>query len=193
MSTVQAQQAHNRMTAEQFLARSGELGRCELIEGELIQMSPAGGEHGLIGMRLVRRVDRFIADHALGELTLAETGFRLGQDEDTVRAPDIAFIARDRVEQAKTPGFIPIAPDLAIEVNSPNDVIGEVVAKVQWWLEHGTRAVWVVDPRSQTVTTYHPDGSARVVHRSETLTGGEVLPGFELPLTQLFETDKASA
>jgi Uma2 family endonuclease len=181
------------MTADEFFDRSAELGRCELIEGEIIQMSPSGGLHGLIGMRMLRHLDRYVQAHDLGELTLAETGFRLGQDTHTVRAPDIALIASDRVEQAKTEKFIPIPPDLAVEVNSPSDAIGDVVAKVQWWLAHCTRAVWVVDPKSQTVTTYHPDGSARVVHLNETLTGGDVLPGFELPLDKLFvdQTDTA--
>jgi len=145
-------------------------------------------------MHMLRHLDRFIQANKLGELTLAETGFRLGQGADTVRAPDIAWIATERVEQAKTEKFIPIPPDLAVEVNSPSDVIGDVVAKVQWWLAHGTRAVWVVDPKSKTVTTYHPDGSARVVHHNQTLTGGDVLPGFELPLNKLFvdqtESDK---
>jgi len=178
--------SHKLMTAEELLARSSELGRCELIQGELIKMSPAGGLHGLIGMRLLRHLDQFVQSNKLGELTLAETGFRLETSPDTVRAPDVAFIASDRVAQAKTEKFIPIPPDLAVEVNSPGDTVGEVVSKVQWWLAHGTRAVWVVDPKSQTVTTYHPDGSARVVHRGETLTGGDVLPGFELPLDKLF-------
>jgi len=183
MSTVSSQKL---MTAEELFARSSQLGRCELIEGELVKMSPAGGEHGDLAFEFGRLIGNFVAEQKLGKVFAAETGFRLETNPDTVRAPDVAFIASDRVEQAKTEKFIPIPPDLAVEVNSPSDVIGDVVAKVQWWLAHGTRAVWVVDPKSNTVTTYHPDGSARVVHRGETLTGGDVLPGFELPLTQLF-------
>jgi len=135
---------------------------------------------------LAFQIGRYVREKKLGKVYAAETGFRLETKPDTVRAADIALIASDRVEQAKTEKFIPIPPDLAVEVNSPSDAIGDVVAKVQWWLAHGTRAVWVVDPKSQTVTTYHPDGSARVVHLNETLTGGDVLPGFELPLDKLF-------
>ena len=150
-------------------------------------MSPAGGFHGSLGIRLLRHLLRFEQDQPLGEFFLAETGFVLERDPDTVRAPDIAFIATDRLAEARTPKYIPIAPDLAIEVNSPNDRAGEVTEKVRWWLTHGTKLVWVVDPRTQTVTAYHPDGSAQVHPRSATLDGGDVLPGFALQLTDLFD------
>ncbi|MEL7087020.1 MAG: Uma2 family endonuclease [Planctomycetota bacterium] len=176
----------NLMTAEELWERATNLGHCELIRGELNQMTPSGGTHSFVGMRLLRALDRFIQDRDLGELTLAETGFRLETNPDTVRAPDIAFIAADRLAQAKTPKFIPIAPDLAVEVNSPNDRAGEVVEKVRWWLTHGTRGVWVVDPKTSTITAYHPDGTARVFAVGQTLDGGEVLPGFTLDLEAFF-------
>ncbi|MEM9883161.1 MAG: Uma2 family endonuclease [Planctomycetota bacterium] len=172
-----------------MLGRSAELGRCELIRGELKMMSPAGGSHGIVGMRLVRALNRFLGDQDLGECTLAETGFILDRNPDTVRAPDIAFIAAERLAEALTPKFIPIPPDLAVEVNSPSDTAGDVADKTRWWLAHGTRAVWVVDPKSQTVATHAPDGRAHVYGRDDTLPGGEVLPGFELPLAELFAGD----
>ena len=183
MSTASSDQP---MTADDLLARSSELGRCELIEGELVMMTPAGGDHGAIVNELAWHLNRHVREHELGKIWAAETGFLLERKPDTVRAPDIAFIATHRVGEAQTPTFIPIPPDLAVEVNSPHDVVGEVAAKVEWWLAHGTALVWVVDLRSRTVTKYHPDGSARVVHINETLTGDDVLPGFELPLAKLF-------
>lgn len=178
--------SHNLMTADELLARSEQIGPCELVKGELVMMAPAGGDHGLIGMRLVRHLDRFIETHKLGELTLAETGFLLERSPDTVRAPDIAFIRRDRLDEARTEKFIPIAPDLVVEVNSPGDTVSAVAEKVQWWLRCGVRLVWVVDPKSKTVTAYHPDGSARVLQQEQTLDGGDVLPGFTLTLTAIF-------
>lgn len=182
--------SHNLMTADELLARSSELGRCELIRGELIMMTPAGGTHGSLANEMAYRLNVHVRQNRLGQVWAAETGFKLETNPDTVRAPDVAFIGSERLGEADTPKFIPIAPDLAVEVNSPNDTAGEVAAKVQWWLEHGTGAVWVVDPKSRTVTTYQPDGGARVVHANETLTGGKVLPGFELPLDELFtDTD----
>ncbi len=174
------------MTAEELFARSSELGRCELIEGELIKMSPAGYDHGRLAIRFLRYLIPHVIEHDLGDLTQGETGYLIQRDPDIVRAPDIGFVAKQRTAEASGPGYAPVPPDLAIEITSANDAMGEVIAKVQQWLEHGTRAVWVVDPKSRTVTTYHPDGSARVVHLNETLTGGDVLPGFELPLDKLF-------
>ncbi len=178
--------SHSLMTAEQLLDQSFRLGRCELIRGELVMMSPAGGYHGSLASELAFHIDVHVRQHKLGKVFAAETGFVLERNPDTVRAPDIAFIAADRVAEARTPKYIPIPPDLAVEVNSPNDRAGEVAEKVNWWLRCGTRAVWVVDPHSKTVTTYCPDGSARVFHHEQTLDGGAVLPGFTLALDQFF-------
>jgi len=182
MSTVSSQKL---MTAEELFARSSQLGRCELIEGELVKMSPTGESHAGLAGEIGHHLRLHVKERDLGKV-YPEVGFLLARDPDTVREPDVAYIAKDRLPEARGPKFIPIPPDLAVEVNSPNDTAGDVVAKVQLWLAHGTRAVWVVDPKSKTVTTYHPDGSARVVHHNQTLTGGDVLPGFELPLSQLF-------
>ena len=184
--------SQKRMTAEALLARSSELGRCELIEGQLIEMSPTGESHADLAGEIGHFLRLHVKEHGLGKV-YPEVGFLLSRNPDTVREPDVAYIAKDRLPEARGPKYISIAPDLAVEVNSPNDAAGDVAAKVQMWLAHGTRAVWVVDPKSQTVTTYHPDGSARVVHHNETLTGGEVLPGFELPLHKLFDEQAESA
>lgn len=174
------------VTAEQLLERSAELPRCELIRGALKMMSPAGGRHGDLAFALGLQIGTYVNEHHLGKLYAAETGFLLERDPDSVRAPDIAFIAAYRADQANTPGYIPIPPDLAVEVNSPGDRAGDVAAKVQWWLTHGTKLVWVVDPKPQTVTAYHPGGSAHVYAAQDTLDGGDVLPGFAMPLASLF-------
>jgi len=178
------------LTAEALLALPDPPKRCELIRGELIPMSPAGGNHGNITHRLNRMIDRFLERSGLGpdgkELFAAETGFILVRNPDTVRAPDIAYITTERLPEARTPKFIPIPPDLAVEVNSPNDRASDVTEKVTWWLTHGVRLVWVVDPQSQTVTAYHPDGTARVHHADQPLDGGDVLPGFTAKLKDIF-------
>ncbi len=176
----------NLMTADELLDRSHELGRCELISGELKMMSPAGGSHSKYGMQLLRCLDRYVEAHRLGILTLAETGFVLERNPDSVRAPDIAFIAANRAAAANTPTFIPIPPDLAVEVNSPHDRASDVAEKTRWWLAHGTRAVWIVDPKTRTVTIHHPDGTARTYPAEATLDGGDVLPGFELQVQIIF-------
>jgi Uma2 family endonuclease len=176
----------NITSAEQLFA-AGNLGRCELVRGELIMMSPAGASHGRIVLNLSTPLDMFVRQHSLGMVFAAETGFRIGQNPDTVRAPDVAFVSAERSGGELAPGFFPGPPDLAVEVLSPEDRAGEVLAKVQDWLAAGCRAVWVVDPRTQTVTVYRGPHDIAVLGRTETLDGGGLLPGFSLPVSQMFQ------
>jgi Uma2 family endonuclease len=117
----------------------------------------------------------------------AETGFRLANNPDTVRAPDIAFIAKENLP-AEMPrdGFWPGAPDLAVEVLSPSDRTGEVDEKIDAWLAAGCAAVWVVDPKLQTVTVYRSRTDIQVKTAGETLPGDPVVPGFSCRVDELF-------
>ena len=169
-------------TAEQLL-ESSHMGRTELVRGELAVMLPAGGRHGQLAMRIGHVLAEFVDRHELGEVLAAETGFVLARDPDTVRAPDVAFVRRGR---EIGDGFIEGAPDLAVEVLSPSDRPGYVREKVAEWLEAGAGAVWVVDPIEQTAQVHTPNCEPTALASADTLTGGELLPGFELPLAQVF-------
>ena len=114
-------------TADQLLEAPG-LGRCELLRGELVMMPPAGFEHGRIEMAISAPLACFVKEHSLGVVTGAETGFLIGRDPDTVRAPDVAFVRAKRVPATPTTGFFEGAPDLAVEVLSPNDRASELLA-----------------------------------------------------------------
>ena len=172
-------------SAEQLLSAQG-LGRCELVQGELIMMSPAGAEHGWIAVNAAVPLAMFVKKHALGAVFGAGTGFQTAHDPDTVRAPDVAFVRAERIGAELGPGFFPGAPDLAVEVLSPDDRAGEVLAKVQDWLASGCRGVWVIDPRTRTVTAYRSRSEIVVLKESETLSGGDLLPGFALPVAEIF-------
>jgi Uma2 family endonuclease len=172
-------------TADQLFA-APDLGPCELLRGELIMMSPAGSEHGMIAAELAAILRDFVKPRGLGIVLGAETGFRIAENPDTVRAPDVAFIRRERIGGELPDGFFPGAPDLAVEVLSPNDRAGAVLKKVQDWLEAGSAAVWVVDPKTQTVTIYGADRRAVMLSASETIPGGELLPGFSAPVAGIF-------
>jgi len=171
-------------TAEQLL-RAGDIGRCELVRGELRMMIPAGGEHGRITGYLTFLLSTHIVNNKLGTFYAAETGFILSRDPDTVRAPDFAFIAAGRTIRPER-GFVPRAPDLAVEVLSPDDRPGYVREKVAEWLEAGALAVWVVNPRQRTVTVHENGQSPRTFAESDTLGGGELLPGLALGVRELF-------
>jgi len=171
-------------TAEQLL-RAGDIGRCELVRGELRMMIPPAYEHGRITFRLGYRLGEYVEPRQLGTILAAETGFLLSRDPDTVRAPDLAFV---RAERGTGPehGYFPGAPDLAVEVLSPDDRPGYVREKVAEWLEAGTRAVWVVDPGARTVTVHEPRRAPSVLGEADSLSGGDVLPGFELGVRHVF-------
>lgn len=149
-------------------------------------MTPAGFRHGRIAHRITFLLDQYLATNPLGVVTVSEAGFIIGRDPDTVRAPDVALILNEHVPATDPPGYFPGPPDLAVEVLSPNDRASEVLAKAQDWLAAGCRAVWVVDPQAQTVTVYSGGGHAAILDSSHALTGGDLLPGFSLPVAEVF-------
>ncbi len=151
-------------------------------------MSPAGNQHGRIAMRLSWRVAQFVEENNLGTVFAAETGFLLETDPDTVRAPDMAFVSQARVDQfGAVEGFWPGAPDLAVEVVSPNDSYSDLEKKALAWLESGSYEVWVVDPKQRHVTVYRGRDDIVVLEAAETLETGDLLPGWSLQVGDLFE------
>jgi Uma2 family endonuclease len=176
------------VTADELLIMPTGMGkRYELIAGELRVMSPAGWNHGKVVGKLHVRLGSFIEQQDLGVLFGAETGFRLATNPDTVRAPDLAFVAkRNLPAEMPEDGFWPGAPDLAVEVLSPNDRTGEVDDKIAAWLAAGCSAVWVVDPKLKTVTIYRSLTDIQVRTASEVWLDNSVVPGFECSVRELF-------
>lgn len=176
------------MTAEELLDLPEDHLRHELVLGALRTMAPAGFEHGAVTMTIGARLHAFVAAHGLGAVLGAETGFTLARGPDTVRAPDVAFVRADRVPPSGARrGFAELAPDLVVEVVSPSDRTGEVTEKALMWVDAGVRLVWVVDPRPRAVTVYRPEGVVTLLRGSSELDGEDVLPGFRLPLGDLFD------
>jgi Uma2 family endonuclease len=173
------------VTAEELLAMPDGGGLCELIEGKVVEMAPAGDAHGRVQMRLINRLGVYAADHGLGEVWSEETGFLLRRNPDTVRCADGAFIVTARVP-AMSKGFVEVVPDLVLEIVSPTDRPKEVHAKVGEWLEAGVRVVWVLWPERRRFLVYHDFEEMRTLGPDETLTCEELLPGFALPLAPLF-------
>jgi Uma2 family endonuclease len=130
---------------------------------------------------------RFVEEHQLGRMFMAETGFLIARDPDTVRAPDIAFIRSDHLpDDEPRETYWPGAPDLAVEVVSPGDTVGEVGEKVRDWLDAGSMAVWVVDPRAQTITVYRSPTDIDILTVKDELEGGDVVPGFRCAVAEVF-------
>lgn len=178
---------HPPITAEQLFELSDDGYRSELVQGEIVRMTPTGGEHGIVAMRIGVLLSEYVEAHHLGVCFAAETGFILQRDPDTVRAPDVAFVAADRVPRTGIPTFYwPSAPDLAVEVLSPWDRPAEVRRKVEEYFAAGTRLVWIVDPAARTVHVYRSLHDVRVLRGDDELNGDEVLPGFRCVVNRLF-------
>ena len=176
------------VTADELLAMPDDGYRYELVKGELIQMSLPGDEHGRVAMRVAAPLYFYVEEHNLGVVYAAETGFKLESDPDTVRAPDVAFMSRARREQAgRVDGYWSGAPDLAVEVLSPNDRRRKVDEKVANWLAAGTRMVWVVSPKLRTVTVYESVTAVVILTDKDQLEGGDVVPGFRIAVAKIFE------
>jgi Uma2 family endonuclease len=173
-------------TAEELFARSP--GRCELIDGEVVAMTPSGGRHGRYTAELAMHLALYVRQHRIGRVYGAETGFILARDPDVVRAPDVAFVARERV--IDTERFLEQAPDLAVEVLSPSDAYSYVDTKIHQWLDAGTRTVWIIDPQAGRVQIYRR-GERNVLDLGleDAIDGADVLPDFRLDLRELFADD----
>lgn len=175
------------LTAEELAQLPDDGQRHELIEGVLITMSPAGGEHGKRSARSVIALGTYVIAHDLGEVFGAKTGFLLARDPDVVLAADAAFVNRARaLEVGEVQGYWPGSPDLAIEVISPNDRYTEVQEKVALWLRYGTRMVIVLNPRHRTVAAHRSPTEVRHLTIDDTLDGEDVVPGWRIPVAELF-------
>jgi Uma2 family endonuclease len=172
-------------TAEQ-LFKAGDIGRCELVRGELVMMSPSGPNHGQIANELAFVLTSFVKRHRLGRVCSAETGFMIRRNPDTVLAPDVAFIRAGRGQQMPKQGYFPGPPDLAVEVLSPNDTAGEVLAKTQAWLAAGAVAVWIADPERKTIAIHRRDQAAKVFGEQDQVAAGEPLAGLVFAVGEIF-------
>jgi Uma2 family endonuclease len=161
--------------------------RRELVAGELREMTPAGGEHGYLSIRFGGLLSVYVDERKLGAVFGAETGFILRRDPDTVRAPDVAFISKERdAEAMRERGFITTVPNLVVEVISPSDTYTEVEAKVGEWLLAGCQMVVLVNPRNRTLKVYRSQTDILVFTIDDVFEGGEVVPGFRLPVKRIF-------
>jgi len=159
--------------------------RTELVRGVMIVREPAGFRHGDVAMAIAARMHLFVSQHNLGRVLAAETGFKLFTNPDTVRAPDVAFVRHDRIPDPPPRGFAPFAPDLAVEVLSPDDRPGEVLKKVADWLTAGTRLIWEIDPERRVARVYRADGTMSLLGEADVFDGEDVLPGFSCTLREI--------
>ena len=172
-------------TAEQLWENPPE-GPCELVRGELRILPLSGGEHGWVSANTAAALATFAKAYGLGYVLAAGAGFIMERHPDTVRAPDVAFVRRDRVPDQLPRKFVPGPPDIAVEVLSPSDSASAVHEKAEQWLTSGCCEVWLIDPRRKSASKCTLADQAIVLTPMQRLAS-ELLPGFDLPVEQLFE------
>ena len=178
----------NLLTVETFWTQYADK-PYELIEGEVIEVTPSGHLPGLIASRVIAQLRYFVDEHDLGEVYSSETGFQLSPN--TMRAADAAFVKKDNLPRITEPEkYVPFAPDLAVEVVSPGDSASEIQNKVELYLAAGTSLVWVIFPDLKKVVVYQNTHKSETLSLADTLDGGAVLPGLNIPVSKLFPPEQ---
>lgn len=182
-----ALQRQKRMTVEEFYRLPNDDHRQELVRGYLVSEPTPGAQHGYLATAMVFALESYARQHGDSVILTCDTGFVLARNPDTVRAPDVSLVSRQRYEALKDKrGPIPGAPDLAVEVLSPSDRKAKVKAKVAHYLQAGAKLVWIVDPASQQVRSYQGQGAPIVFDINSELTAPALLPGFRVAVAELF-------
>ena len=185
MKTESGSSGAGLLSIEEFERLPDDGWRMELVRGQVVREPPAGFDHSEIALHIGSILRAFVGERGLGAVVGADAGFVLSVEPPTVRAPDVAFVAESRLDFDRL-RFAPLAPDLAVEIVSPLNTMAEIQAKVMDYLDAGTSLVWVVEPRSRSVTVYRSRDEIRLLREPDEIEGGEVLPGLRFGVAELF-------
>ncbi len=166
---------------------------CEIVNGQWVHVSEekmAGELHGAIATNVIIVLGSYVKAHQLGRVYPADTTYILEEDAHGVqlmRLPDVSFVAADRMKTHERHTYYQLAPDIAIEIISPSERAVNIRAKLKDYLRTGVRHVWHIYPETQEVVVYRADGTVYTYGVGQTIPGADVLPGFTLPVADIFE------
>ncbi len=176
------------LTAEDLLRLGSEGIKGELIRGVLCETVPSGTEHGQIAMSLGGAMMAYVRSQRIGRVVGSDSGILLQHSPDTVREPDIYFVSAKKLPlETRVTGYLEVAPELVVEIISPHDTQRAVNDKTQMWLRNGVQMVVEVYPAERAVMVHRAGSAAVTLTGDEVLDGGDVLPGFCLPLSDIFD------
>jgi len=176
------------ITGEELLAMGSAAHLSELIEGRITYMSPTGFLHGSSESNHAEKLIAFVKKHQLGKVVVGEVGIYIRRNPDTVRAADVAYISKARyAQQDKAKGYLTVAPELVVEILSPDDRWSEVTQKMREYFSIGVKLIWIADPEARIVYAYRSLTEMREFKATDTLTGDDILPGFSVTVSELFE------
>ena len=173
------------ITGEELLAM-GDIGRCELVDGRIVPRSPTGGEHGSLESDLGFVLRHFVQEHNLGWVMTGEVGIYTRRHPDRVRGADVVFLSKERWPNRPPKGFLEVAPDLVVEIMSPNDRWQDVRQKLAEYFAIGVRWVWIVEPENHTVLVFRTITDMQQYGMNDMLVGEGILEGFTLTVANLF-------
>lgn len=173
-------------TAEQLLAMPKDLGSCELVRGRLVMRAYMGMYEAHIAGNLLVALGNHTRSRDLGVCVSRPAGFLMARDPDTVRAPSVSFIGKDRVPRPPEQGYFQGPPDLAVEIHPPDIAPNTMAEKVDDHLRLGVRVVWDVSPEDRTITVHRRDAHPQIFLETDILTEPALLPGFGMLVRDLF-------
>jgi len=177
------------LTADDLLRMSRDGWRYELVEGELRRMPPPGFQYGTTAGEISGRLFQHVQANDLGVVPAAETGYKLRSNPDTVRAPDVSFVSRERLSAVSfdEEGYFPGAPDFLVEVVSPSDSFSDVQDKVHMWLSAGTKLVVAILPRKRCCFVFRPGQAVLRLGPADVLDAADAVPGWSLNLAEILK------
>jgi Uma2 family endonuclease len=169
------------------LFRMGDIGPCELIDGQIVSKPYDTDEHACIEGNLGYAVSKFLKQHKIGKAGVGGVGVYIRRNPDTVRAADLFFMSNARYNGARFEGYLETAPDLIAEIVSDTDAWSDVTQKLRDYFSIGVRLVWIADPQTRSVYAYRSITDVREFTSNDDLPGDDVLPGFNVKVAELFE------
>lgn len=174
----------HRLTAEEFFG-IGDIGACELVDGEIVTMTPTGAAHGKTEVRLARLLDEYVEKNSIGWVLSGEVGIITKRDPDRVRGADITFLPREQATEIPD-GFLTHAPELIIEIVSPNDRWNDIREKIDEYFAIGVKQVWIVEPQPRQILTYTSPTEAVRYRSGDTLLATHSLSGLQIEVDRIF-------
>ncbi|NHZ71697.1 MAG: Uma2 family endonuclease [Aquificales bacterium] len=187
-STAVAPPPKKLITGEEFF-RMPNMGSAELIAGEIVTQMPTGHPHGFIENIIGALLYIYLKTNQIGRALTGEVGIYTKRNPDHIRAADVAFISHERLAQAQEEGFLDVAPELVVEIMSPANTWTEAQEKLAEYFAIDVKIVWIVDPQLEQVHVYHSPEQMKLLRKQDELTGEDVLPGFTIALTEIFDAE----
>jgi Uma2 family endonuclease len=180
------QEFPEKLITGEELFRRPDLGPCELVNGRVVPLTLTGFAHGSIELELGSRLSTYSKETGRGQVASGDVGIYIRRDPDTVRGADVIYISHERVAQSRSKNFLEVAPELVVEVLSPTDRWSYLMEKVADYFSAGVLRVWVANPRTSRILVYRSPESFVELGVGEVLRDEELLPGFSLPIAEIF-------